>query len=941
MINLTRIDARGRNGKGEHMFDYLLATEKLSLDAAVTYYAGSGPDPTDTLRWGGTLAAALDLDGQPVTKDAMTKLGQGYSPAGEALCRNAGAEPRLVVKRDRHGNARLDAEGKPMEAWEGGHRVGFDLTISAPGDVSVAFALADDAERLAILGAHRKACAQAMGYLESKVETRRGAQGRDVIAVDGLVWTSADHVSNRNLEPDLHTHHLVYGVARGEDGQWGTFDAMELYQHKRAADALYKAELYEQLRGLGYGIDRERGRDLDGNETGVVEARLAGVPRELVEKTKTRRREILDYLDQHPGASHQDACMATRRKKEEPPYAELTRDWQETLANLAKESPRLVRPTAELKRLRGNAHEVAIPEASAVFERLHETEAVFRHQDLVQEVGMGMVGRGGAADVLAAVEAMTQGPGLVRVQAERLHADDQGRTLARRHRDDRFAADWMLDWENEVVRRAKAREQDHHLKVDQSVVDRETAAFEREKGFTLSAEQRETVRHLTVGTGGVGVVSGLAGTGKTTVAAVYKQAFEAAGRQLFGVAVSNKAAMKLEQESGMPCMSVAKLLKQLGQGKMAFREHDVVVLDEAGMVATGDTLKLMHYCQQQGAKLILQGDSDQLQPIAAGSGFDLAKRAVGDRKLTEIRRQARVEDRAIAQSFYQRDDEGRVRDVRRGDRSRAESLDMGAKIVAALDARGCIDDFGHADHARKAMVDDYLASATPMDEKILLAHSRAEVAAVNANVRVGLKQRGLLDADDATFRSRAGNAWTDLSLARRDRVMFTATNADLGVVNGTEGVVERIREGRKGGYDVEIRVESPLPKENGRLLRFNTSDYNALAHRYAMTVHKAQGQGKGEVYHLATNLGMLDQQSALVAFTRLTHGHYRMYATDEVRERLAERLGTERHKETILDAGVSQSPMLEAVELALRGRLASDARAATDQERSIERRLAR
>ncbi len=38
---------------------------------------------------------------------------------------------------------------------------------------------------------------------------------------------------------------------------------------------------------------------------------------------------------------------------------------------------------------------------------------------------------------------------------------------------------------------------------------------------------------------------------------------------------------------------------------------------------------------------------------------------------------------------------------------------------------------------------------------------------------------------------------------------------------------------------------------------------------------------------------MLDQQSALVAFTRLTKGSYRMYTTDDVMERMTERLGTE------------------------------------------------
>ncbi|MCF5089180.1 hypothetical protein GIW57_03195 [Stenotrophomonas sp. PA-6-5C] len=176
-----------------------------------------------------------------------------------------------------------------------------------------------------------------------------------------------------------------------------------------------------------------------------------------------------------------------------------------------------------------------------------------------------------------------------------------------------------------------------------------------------------------------------------------------------------------------------------------------------------------------------------------------------------------------------------------------------------------------------------------------------------AIIRKGLQEQGVLDREEFTFRSIVKGQWEDLTLSRRDRVMFTATNNDLGVINGTEGTVESIRKDKSGGYDLVVRIDSSNPKEDGRILEFNTSEHNALAHRYAMTVHKAQGQGKSEVYHLATNMGMLDQQSALVAFTRLTKGSYRMYTTDDVMERMAERLGTERHKEMALSVGLSET----------------------------------
>ncbi|WP_254918275.1 relaxase domain-containing protein [Stenotrophomonas maltophilia] len=120
MINRTPINAKGQNSHSGNMFDYMLATERLTIDSAVAYYAGSGPDPRQTLNWGGKLAAELGLEGQPVTREVMEKLGKGFSPTGRPLCKNAGKEPQLVIKTDRWGNVRLDDDGKPMEKWEGG-----------------------------------------------------------------------------------------------------------------------------------------------------------------------------------------------------------------------------------------------------------------------------------------------------------------------------------------------------------------------------------------------------------------------------------------------------------------------------------------------------------------------------------------------------------------------------------------------------------------------------------------------------------------------------------------------------------------------------------------------------------------------------------------------------------------------------------------------------
>jgi conjugative relaxase-like TrwC/TraI family protein len=897
MISIQRLNAQGKNKIGEAVVAYLMAVE---------YYVNGQGAKEETTRWGGKLAKELGLEGKEVSKEDMLQLARGYAPDGTALCKNAGEEPREVVKTDRQGNPKLDANGQPIKKLEGGHRVGFDLTFSAPKPVSLAFAIAQGEERDAILEAHRKAVAVGMQYLEEKVETRRGKAGKDVIQTQGVVFMQADHLSSRNLDMNIHTHTLVFGVSKGADGQWGTFDAAELYSHRRTADTIYQNELMLNMQALGYKVAIEREVNDDGKETGLLKYEIAGIGQDLCDRFSTRRAELLEYQELH-GVDAQTACLATRRHKDEPSYTEMTAMWSRLLEDFEGQVP-------TVEQLKGEAAN-QFPErktTQGVLERLHLSEAVFTDKDILHVLGQELAGQVRLDELKAKADEFKQTAGLQHIQPEKLADEDKGLTLAKRHTETRFAAPWMLDWEQEVVRRVEARKGEKHQSVPLAVVDRAIDEYQARKGFTLSDEQRKAVVNLTHEEHGVGLLEGFAGTGKTTVSDCYAAAFKAQGRNLMGVCVSNAAAQKLEHESQMPCMSVSRMLYRLDMGArepekgVRLTSRDVMVIDEAGMMDTDQTRRLLAYAQQAGAKVILQGDENQLQPVGAGSGLSLAKMAVEGTKLTEIRRQARQEDRDIAQMFYQRDASGAFVDVKKGERSKGDASAMGARILSALDKRGCLDDYENQKDAMSALVGDYLANPTDVRQKLVLGHSRQEVALLNENIRNGLKTSGAVGAADVELEVKDQGKKARLLMAHGERIRFTDTNRQLGVVNGSEGVVQSIKPNdAKGGFDIAVRLESDIKNVNGRLVSFNTQDYNALAHNYATTVHKAQGAGKEHVYHLC-NPSMMDNHSSLVAFTRLTKGDYRMYGTTDDMERLRDRFALERLKTTALGEGVQK-----------------------------------
>ena len=232
MFNVTALTAQGTDSKsGAAVVEYLMLTE---------YYLDKDGNAQGTMAWGGKMAAHLNLLSTAVTRESMSKLAEGFDPqTGRALCQNAGQKGKVRPKVDKNGDPVLDAQGKPEVVVVGGHRVGYDVTVSAPKDVGILFAMESPERRDAVLKAHQAASTEAMNRLEQMVETRRGKGGKDVIGVKGLVWSSHQHFAGRDLDMDLHTHHLVYGVALGADGKESTFDAVEIYRHARALSLIH------------------------------------------------------------------------------------------------------------------------------------------------------------------------------------------------------------------------------------------------------------------------------------------------------------------------------------------------------------------------------------------------------------------------------------------------------------------------------------------------------------------------------------------------------------------------------------------------------------------------------------------------------------------------------------------------------------------------------
>ena len=174
----------------------------------------------------------------------------------------------------------------------------------------------------------------------------------------------------------------------------------------------------------------------------------------------------------------------------------------------------------------------------------------------------------------------------------------------------------------------------------------------------LASDQRDAIRYVT-GSERMAAVVGFAGAGKSTMLVAAREAWEAQGYRVHGAALAGKAAEGLEQSSGIRSRTLASWELGWSKGYARLGAGDILVIDEAGMVASRQMERFVSVAREAGAKLVLVGDAAQLQPIEAGAAFRAITEEIGYAELTGVRRQREDWAREASVSFAQ----GRVADA--------------------------------------------------------------------------------------------------------------------------------------------------------------------------------------------------------------------------------------------------------------------------------------
>ncbi|WP_269717206.1 Ti-type conjugative transfer relaxase TraA [Caulobacter sp. NIBR2454] len=433
---------------------------------------------------------------------------------------------------------------------------------------------------------------------------------------------------------------------------------------------------------------------------------------------------------------------------------------------------------------------------------------------------------------------------------------------------ERFSTREMLATEQRLERSAEqiAGRGQHRV----SPASRELALAASEgRGLALAGSQRDALDHIT-GREDLALVVGYAGTGKSAMLGVAREAWEASGYQVRGAALSGIAAESLEAGSGIGSRTIASLEHGWAQGRDVLTARDVLVIDEAGMIGSRQMERVLSAADLAGAKVVLVGDAGQLQAIEAGAAFRALTERHGAAEITEIRRQR--ED-------WQREATRELATGRTG-----TALDR-------YEAAGMVRGHETREAARSALVDgwDSVRQARPEASQVMLAHTRADVAELNQLARARMRDAGALGADQVVQTERGERAF-----APGDRVMFLRNERSIGVKNGSLGTVEKI-----DAASLAVRLDGADRRE----VRFDLKDYAQIDHGYASTIHKSQGVTVDHGHLLASD--GLDRHAAYVGMSRHRETLAVHYGADDFKDRdqLTRTLDRERAKDTTLDYG--------------------------------------
>lgn len=361
------------------------------------------------------------------------------------------------------------------------------------------------------------------------------------------------------------------------------------------------------------------------------------------------------------------------------------------------------------------------------------------------------------------------------------------------------------------------------------------AAARIQESRPLSAEQKAAFLRC-LGEEGLSIIQGLAGAGKSFTMAVIRDALEAAGYRVIGLAPTNAVASDMATGGFHTASTIhLELLRQ--ETKTGWYEawdaRTCIILDEAAMIDANLYERLLVRAAEAGARVVLVGDDRQLSSIERGGIYGYLKKTCGFSLLREVRRQNQGWAKEASLCFA----EGRILDG-----------------LKPYHERGYITFHADIAEAADALVRQYLEDQRREPEKARFVYAATRDAVARLNL--GLQQGNwTLRPPEQKLRLQTANG--EVEFGSGDRIQFFGNERKLGIVNGLIGTIVALRPD-----EVTVRTDED------RIITFDPTVFDQFGLGFAGTIYRGQGRTQVQTYCLYDHAFAWGSASSYVAFTR-------------------------------------------------------------------------
>jgi conjugative relaxase-like TrwC/TraI family protein len=788
-------------------------------------------------QWMGNGAKLLGLEGA-VSMDDFEAIRQGNNPATNEFLRQRHGADRSHEK---------EINGKTVTETATARSL-YDFTVSAPKAVSVQ-ALEDPR----LIDAHKTALAEMAAEMERLAGARIRRDGaNDNRNTSNLVISRWDHDTSRELDPQIHTH-LVAGnlTYDGAEGRWKALQASDIYAQREYLTEVYRNSLAREVTGLGYQIENrfEHGKDYGFGIVGIKDATLE----KYSQRSAQRDAAIAEFMDKNGRLpSNNEVAYLVRETRAEKLAEISTADVKAgQLARMDGSEAQTLKQLRETALERGSIREQAPAAASLVY----ASEHLFERVSVVK-------------DYEIKTEALRHGRGRVELP------EVKGALMAE------IASGSVLMARGEVATQASLQRERRMV----STIDAGMGKYEalgRGREFVASdrlrPEQRIAVLAVLASRDLAFNMNGAAGTGKTATLQEVHRGLNEARRSVVAVAPTASAVEELQRVGFPQAMTVARLLAD--PKEQAQLAGQVLIVDEAGMVASKDMAELIRLAKSKGARILYSGDTAQIKSVSEGDALRVLEREshLDSVSLRQVQRQTNAEYKAAVESLRSRPAEGFTR----------------------LEAMGAIREVDwrlRAQEVSKAYREASVVPNAKGEERsvLVVAATHDEIKSITYAVRQDKKRAGEL-AEGRTFQQHTALNWTEAQkkqtknyqpgqmLAFHKAVKGIAKNEALEVVGADKsGITARKAGGQMmkltdrqvkafGVFeknDLEVSAGDKLLLQanwrdktfkatNGELVtvasvdegrirledgRQMPAEYRQFTHGYAVTAHRSQGK---------------------------------------------------------------------------------------------------